>query len=213
MNRFVLILFCFLYVVFAGFRVQSDSPEKLLTDSRDYLLSLKDFSAKFSYKLEAIQSKKIAYNGILKYKKGNYRLTLNEHDIFFDGMNHTIYLPEENQYQKLEENPSYKVNLVKYMTYVYTWPSQKKYLGEENLNGVPHYKVELNMTDENTPYEKAVLWMDKDNKLIMKVSFVDSKKTITTYEFTEINLNIGLKKSDFIFDPNSYPGATEIDED
>lgn len=212
MNRFLCIPFCLITIALTGFGFQTDYSDKLLTESKQYLLGLKDFSAKFSYSLESAQSRKIAYDGVLSYMRGKYTLKMKDHDIYFDGKRHTIYMAQLNQYQKLDQNPTQSVGLVQYMTYVYSWPSNKKYMGEEMLNDVSHHKVELDMTDPKLPYKRAILWMDKESKLIVKVSFINTKKTVTTYEFHEIDINAGLSESDFIFDPKKY-GATEFDED
>ena len=64
-----------------------------------------------------------------------------------------------------------------------------KYLGEEEIDGVAHYKVERYPVDPKSGYTRQVAWYDQAEYRLMQVEFYDRKeallKTLTYKEYNQ----------------------------
>lgn len=64
-----------------------------------------------------------------------------------------------------------------------------KYIGEEMLDGIPHYVVERYPVDKKSGYTKQVVWYDQAEYRLMKIDFYDRKeallKTLTYHEYQQ----------------------------
>ena len=64
-----------------------------------------------------------------------------------------------------------------------------KYLGDEEIDGVAHFKVERYPVDTKSGYTKQIVWYDQAEYRLMKVDYYDRKdallKTLTYHEYTQ----------------------------
>ena len=64
-----------------------------------------------------------------------------------------------------------------------------KYVGEEEIDGVAHYKVERYPVDPKSGYTRQIAWYDQAEYRLMKVEFYDRKeallKTLTYNEYNQ----------------------------
>jgi len=81
--------------------------------------------------------------------------------------------------------------------------------GEEKVNKVNCYKLELTPQKEDLFITKMTIWIDKKTLLAKKLEYWDSNDNQITLTFDRIKINQGMDDSKFVF--KSPPGVEEVD--
>ncbi|TAE52561.1 MAG: outer membrane lipoprotein carrier protein LolA [Bacteroidetes bacterium] len=199
-------------LAFAGSYGPDDKASQILQQSQTKMESLKDFSSSFTYSIAAPGSTKTAtQSGRIKYKKGMYAIFLQDQEIYCDKVTQWAYIRSANEVNVMNNDPKESLS-VENIFRIYRANGKPRYDGEEALHGATCHKVYIAITDPAFEYNQAYLWINKTTQLLEKAVLTDRRQNNTTYEFSEIRINLGLPDTDFRFQAAKHPGVKVFDE-
>ena len=202
-------------MLLSGFQILDEKSEKILNESKAKMEALKDFSANLKYEIKNKSTRlaPVARTGKVKYKKGNkYVLSMADQEIYCDGETLWLYLPEDKEVTILNYDPSEEGMSLESILGVYQASASSRYEGTEVVHGKKCHKIYLAVKDQSLEYNQANVWINVSSKMLEKVSLIDRKQTVTTYEFSSISTNRGLSDKDFQFDINKHSDVDVYDE-
>lgn len=202
-------------LLLSGFQTLDDKSEKILNESKSKMESLKDFTANLRYEIQNKSTRlaPIAKTGKVKYKKGNmYVLSMADQEIYCDGETLWLYLPDDQEVTILTYDPSEEGMSLESILGVYQANASSRYDGEEVVHGKKCHRIFLGVKDPNLEYNQAYIWINMSSKMLEKVSLIDRKQTVTTYEFSGISTNKGLSDDAFRFNTSDHGNVTVYDE-
>ena len=194
------------FVVMSGFTSPGvDQSESILNASKKKLESLDDFSASFTYTIQNPNLKPVTQSGSLKYQKGNYAITLEDQEIYCNGVKIWIHLPEDEEVQVMDYNEEEGMN-VESIFKIYESSTESKFITNEMVHGVNTAKIYLKIQDPDLDYNQAYVWVNTRTNILEKVLLIDRRQTQAIYEFINIKINTGFDRSEFEFDTDSFEG-------
>jgi len=208
----VLFAICFLGI-FGIVNAQYDSKALAILDAMS--AKYKDapsFMASFTYTLEnEMEDINEEFSGEILVMGEKFKLDLGEQEIYNDGETIWTYLKDVNE-----------VNIDYYMpeegdltpsTIFTAYQKGYKYIftEEATLNQKVYNVVDLVPDDQDTPFFKVRLWINKNDSYLKMWKLFD--KTGNTYLYTIVKYDgkYPAKDAEFVFDTSKYPGITEID--
>ncbi|RMG64586.1 MAG: outer membrane lipoprotein carrier protein LolA [Bacteroidetes bacterium] len=200
------------FLLFNGFVAFQSSADRILEESKTTLRSLNDFSADFTYELANPGMRNaVSKTGSLKYKQGKYVIKMDDQEIYCDLETLWIYLSEDNEVNIMDYDPEEGMD-VESIFNLYETSSQARYQGEKTVNGAACHHIYLAIKDADLEYNQAYLWINKQTKMLQKISLVNRTQTTTTYEFRNMETNTGLTDAAFRFDVAAHSGVDVYDE-
>ena len=202
-------------LLLSGFQTLDEKSEKILKESRAKMESLKDFSADLRYEIKnkSTRLNPISKSGKVKYKKGNkYVLSMADQEIYCDGETLWLYLPDDQEVTILNYDPNEEGMSMESILSVYQASASSRYEGSEVVHGKKCHKIYLAVKDPSLEYNQAQIWINMTSKMLEKVSLIDRKQTVTTYEFSSISTNRGLSDDAFRFNIKAHEGVDVYDE-
>ncbi|MDX1908029.1 MAG: outer membrane lipoprotein carrier protein LolA [Bacteroidia bacterium] len=203
----VLLMSGFLFVAFTA----QEDVNLLIQDSRTRSESITDFIATFTYEVAQPTTRPSTQTGVLRYKKGMYAVSFPDQEIFCDQQNIWTYLKAENQVNIASYDPRLGVS-VESIFYLFQPKYNPRFDGETEVHGIPCYKVYVSLNDPGLEYVHAYIWINKNTRLLEKVSLINRRQLVTSYEFTNLQPNQGLSDGAFRFDLSRYKGISVFDE-
>ncbi|MDX1908028.1 MAG: outer membrane lipoprotein carrier protein LolA [Bacteroidia bacterium] len=190
-----------------------DRAEQILNQAHTKMESLRDFSANFSFVMQAPRStaKPVQQTGKFRYKKGMYAILLPDQEVYCDKVAQWIFLKQDKEVNILKYDPADAFS-VESLFKLYKANGKARYDGLETVHGVSCHRIYLALTDPALDYNQVVLWINESTSILEKAALTDRRQTVTTYEFADIRLNQGLLDTAFRFDAAKHPGVTVIDE-
>jgi outer membrane lipoprotein-sorting protein len=194
---YVLLLLCV-----SGFSSSSPDPKAvdILTASEQRFASLSDFSSRFRYTIDyAGQRSAIPpMMGTIRYRQGMYVIITPDQAIycnlathwFVDKVNEdVIQLPYQSSDDVAQE----------ILFPIYRNKTRASFMGVELVETWTCDKVQVDIGESSVSYSKALVWVDRQTKLIRKIALIDRKQTTTSYVFFELKTNQGFTQEDFTF--------------
>ncbi len=173
---------------------------------------LPSFRAEFTYSLEnKMENIEEDFSGNIIVKGDMFKLDLGEQEIYNDGetlwtylkdvneVNIDYYLPEDGDMTPSNIFTAYKEGY-KYML-----------LNEETINNRTYHVIDLIPDDQNKPFFKVKLWIDKNDHSLKQWKLFDKTGNTYLYNIVDFNSTYNAKDSEFTFNPAEHPGVTEID--
>ncbi|MFT3705795.1 MAG: outer membrane lipoprotein carrier protein LolA [Agriterribacter sp.] len=146
------------------------------------------------------------------YMKGNqYKLELNDQEIFCDGNNVWTYDKGSNEVQVTKYDPSgNSFSPQKIFTNFYDKDFLYKLNEERKQGNKVLQEIELTPTDKNKAFFKILAYVDKNSKNISSTKVFEKNGNRYTYSITTFTPNAKLDNSVFVFDAKKYPGVEVI---
>jgi chaperone LolA len=201
----LLIIFLFSSVAFAI------TSEELAQQVEKKYKSLLDLSLDFTkvVKSEIFENQR-KIKGKMYFKNPDKFRTETEDEITVtDGVFLWTYSKENEQV--IKDSLDRSENLFKPNQYLSNFRSEYKteLLGEEKVDKVKCYKLQLIPKNEDLFITKMTIWIDKKSLLARKLEYQDSNDNDITLIFDHIKINQRIDDSKFIF--KAPPGVEELD--
>lgn len=187
-----------------------DKASQILQSSKTALESLEDFKANFQYAISHPNTRTISRSGTVTYKPADkFIIDFSNEAIYCNGTYIWIYEKGEAPTVVIRDfEPEEDWNL-EVLFEIYRAKAAARYDGIESVHGVKAHKIYLEIVDPSVDYDKAYLWVNIDNDLPEKVVMIDRKNARTTFEFSQMETNLGMDVTDFNF---TTPNGVEIEE-
>ena len=163
--------------------------------------SLKDLSVDFDKTWVSDYFKKEKKSEGKMYLKNpdKYRIEGTDEEIVSDGKIVWIYSKENQQVIINWANQSKNVFKPNQIFLNFKLDYNIKLLGEEKIEKVSCYNLELTPKNENASITKMLLWVDKKSFLAKKIAHTDQSDNQTILLFKNFKRNQGLKNSKFVY--------------
>lgn len=212
MKRRLLVLVSFIWIVCASYGQYDKKALDILDAMSARYNNMASFYASFSYVLEN-EMEKIheEFTGDIIVMGDKFKLDLGEQEVFNDGETIWTYLKDVN-----EVNIDYYFPEDEDMTPSTIFSAYKKgykyvFLEEETINGNVYNVIDLIPDDQDKPFFKVRLWINKNNSTLFRWKLFDRTGNTYLYSITEFNDTYNARDEEFVFDSSKYPGITEID--
>jgi outer membrane lipoprotein-sorting protein len=173
---------------------------------------LNSFRAEFTYILEnEMENIQEDFSGDIIVKGDKFKLDLGDQQIYNDGETLWTYLEDVNEvnidYYLPEDGDMTPTNIFT------AYRDGYKYIlvGEETIDNKINHIVDLVPDDQNKPFFKVKLWIDKKDNSLNQWKLFDKTGNTYLYDIVKFNGDYIAKDSEFVFNPADYPGVTEID--
>ncbi|WNJ20777.1 outer membrane lipoprotein carrier protein LolA [Pontibacter sp. G13] len=208
MKRVILVLPALLLMMWVSpISLHAQNGRDILLKSKAKFESLDDFSANFKYKLSnpALNTQPVEQSGTVQYMKGgSFVLKLDDMQIFCDKQTiwqyNTSTQPREVTIMEYDEEEVLDITEV---FKVYEDASEAQVQGSEKIHGQDCFKIYVAVKDPQADYNQAVVWVNKKTMMPEKASLVERTQSMTTFEFSNYELNQDLTVSDFRMDIES----------
>ena len=147
------------------------------------------------------------------YMKGNqYKLELNDQQIFCNGKNIWTYDKSSNEVQLTKFDASgNSFTPQKIFANFYDKDFLYKLNGEKKEAGKTLHEIELTPTDKSKAFFKILAYVDKATKNIVSTKVFEKNGNKYTYSVTAFTPNTKITDDTFAFDTKKFPGVEVID--
>ncbi|MCC6289768.1 MAG: outer membrane lipoprotein carrier protein LolA [Chitinophagaceae bacterium] len=147
------------------------------------------------------------------YMKGNqYKLELNDQEIFCNGKNVWNYDKSSNEVQLSKFDPNgNSFTPQKIFANFYDKDFLYKLNGEKKEGGKTLQEIELTPTDKSKAFFKILAYVDKASKNIVSTKVFEKNGNRYIYKVTSFTPNAKIADSVFAFDAKKYPGVEVVD--
>lgn len=182
---------------------------KILDKLKAEYESYSSIKVDFELLLELPEAEPEVQKGSIGQKGDKYYLVMDDQEIYSDGQSIWLYLKdnEEVQLNNVEEDDEASMLSPKDMMRIYESDDFIYAITDEkSVNGVPCTQIEFKPVGSDSEYSKMRLLVDtKANKMkSLKVFSKDGSRYTLTVD--HILPNESFQESDFVFDPEDYPG-------
>lgn len=212
MKKITLFLFVLLgVVVTVNAQYDKKALDKLEAMSAKYK-NTPAYKSKFIYSLiNDVENIQEDFKGVITVKGDKFILTLDEQEIFNNGVTVWTYLPEMNEVNIDNYNPEENEITPSKIYTAYKEGYKYIYLDDSKLNGEPVSVIDLIPDDKDTQFFKIKLFIsNKDNSLVGWTIF-DKSGNKYKYTITDFTPNVKVTDNDFEFNAKNYPGVEVID--
>lgn len=150
----------------------------------------------------------IVNTGSLKMKKEKFLTTFSSIEVYCDGKTVWTLLTEEEEMIVSDYDPVESMG-VDQIFQIYGDSVDSKYEGV--VSGMD--KVSLISHNSESNYGKVELWISKTTKLIVKATMIARNGSKYTYDFKNIETNLGIPDSEFVIDHNTKESEGWIVDD
>lgn len=200
----LLLMLCLtpLHTAASGSRIEQivEKTRKLYEDCDDLRMRFREkIISSFFSKIDSTQGE------ILLKKPDRFILREERQEIVYDGDTLWIYNKRDNQVLK---SRSYSGDPFAPEEFLIAADHDYELTGEEVLHGRAHYVLRADSLPQ-LGVSEIVLWVDKENHHLRKLSYRDEVDNQVEFIFDTIEFNLGLKEEEFNFTPP--PGVEIID--
>lgn len=187
--------------------------ERLLRETREFMLGLTDFSARFRYAMHkpGARHQVLPQKGLLKYQKGRYAVLMNDQEIYFDQAVLWTWFKTDGEATVQSMDPAEGWNLEQLFK-LSEIGEKPQYMGRDTLEGIPCHKINLSVDKPDLEYHQATVWIGADIRIFHQAKLTDRRGIETTYTFFNHKLNPGFGPEAFRFDAEGHPDVRIIDE-
>ncbi|RMG16039.1 MAG: outer membrane lipoprotein carrier protein LolA [Bacteroidetes bacterium] len=182
--------------------------DRIIQEARTKQDQIKDFAADFTYQLSYPGEQHPVLKGSLIYSDGMYVVSLPDPRVYCDGNVRWYYFSELKEVVIKEYEPEVGIAMP---FQVFRKGREPRYEGRERING-KLCDVLLFRSMAGSSYQKAKVWVDAENRLVLKIILLFENQGAYTFTFSNIRINQGFKEADFQFPMAKYPGVSVIDE-
>jgi chaperone LolA len=180
-----------------------DDPDAVIAKLQKKYDSIRDASVSFTETVRfGVTQSEQSFSGKFSMKRGNkYRIDLGHENIVTDGLTVWSYSKINNQVliDKYKEDPkSFSPDKV-----LVNVPAnyQASAMGKDTVQRFETIAIKLIPKDEKSNVKWIKVWVDEDEWLMRRMQYLDVSDNLTTYEITDIRLNLALRDNQFQFEP------------
>ncbi len=209
---FALPLLALIFLLFTA-ATAPDKASQILQASKAALESLEDFKADFQYAISHPNTRTINRSGTVSYKPADkFIIDFSNEAIYCNGKFIWIYEKGADASVTIRDfEPDEDWNL-EVLFEIYRAKAAARYDGIESVHQTKCHKIFLEITDPSIDYDQAYLWVNIENDLPEKVVMIDRKNARTTFEFSNMEINLGMDVTNFEFKTPNGIEIKEIDE-
>lgn len=185
---------------------------------RSYDVVKADFT--FTYENQQAGTKDSQSGTMISRSKANkYKVTIFspedklavDEEIISDGKNQWTYVKKNKEVELSEvDNSKESMNPAQIFT-IYEQGYKYVYNGDAKVDGKLCQVIDLTPEDENKPFFKIRLSIDKAKKQIFSAMIFDKNGSRFNYIIRTLTPNIKVPESTFTFDKRNYPGVELVD--
>lgn len=212
MKKFTLFLFVLIgFAVTVNAQYDKKALEKLEAMSKKYKAT-PAYQSKFIYSLiNDVENIQEDFEGVITVKGDKFKLSLDEQEIFNNGVTVWTYLPEMNEVNIDNYNPEENEITPSKIYTAYKNGYKYIYLEDTKENGVPVSVIDLIPDNKDAQFFKIKLLIsNKDNSLVGWTIF-DKSGNKYRYSIKSFTPDVNITDKDFEFDTKKYPGVEVID--
>lgn len=204
MNKLLLTITVFLFGIL---NVSAQNAQDILNKAGDKIKNSTGITANFSYTIiDKNKNKKGSDNGTMTIKGNKYYIKQGVNEIFFDGKNIWNFNgSDEVQITNALENAD-AITPQKIINADFKKGYTSKVVSSKGNN----YNIELVPTDKRQNFTKINIIVNKSTNLINGATVVDKSGNTTTFTLSNINTNVTVPDSKFLFDVRKHPGIEVI---
>jgi outer membrane lipoprotein carrier protein len=207
----LLFLLAFNNFIFAQTALESKA-KSILVEVENKYKSYPTLQAFFIYEMSNVANGvKDEIKGEFVMKKNKFRLRLSDQEVINNGTTVWTYLKGENEVNITDYTPdSDDITPEKVFT-LYKKDYKYVFVEEVSENGKSYEVVDLQPTNRNKKFFKIRLKINKTTKSVKSWEIFEKNQNRYKYTVTEINYNVGIDDTYFMFRKNDYPGVIEND--
>lgn len=181
-----------------------DNADELLEQSQFRLMNLEGLEIGFRSEITLAGSGLSDFQeGKICFSRGRYAILTPDEAIFCD-LNKQWIVDRHNQdYQVFPYDPQQDLTL-EVIFQLFRNKGRAVYEGVVNLDGTPHHKVFIPLSDSKLDHSRAVVWIHPETFFMSKVVLMDRQQTTTTYWFFDIVEIADASGLEFNFNPDKY---------
>ena len=187
--------------------------KKILDNVSAKFKTYKTVKANFTLKIENSAGKLQGTKSGIVYMKGpKYRVTVSDQEMYSDGNNIWSYDKSANEVQITKYDPSANtISPQKMFTNFYDKDFLYKLNSETRQGNKTVQEIELTPVDKTKPFFKVLVNIDKNSKNIMSTKVFEKNGNRYIYTVNDMQTNINLPESLFVFNAKDYPQVEVID--
>jgi outer membrane lipoprotein carrier protein len=148
--------------------------------------------------------------GTLLLKQEKYRVETDEQTLVTDGTTTWIYTPADQQV--IINHADQDASTLSPETFFTDYADHYRVVRTEEVwqNGVRHRKLRLTPTSSQTLFREVTLWVRPNDPIVTRLRVTDRDGSEITISLEDIDLNPGLRASDFTFTPPEYADVVDL---
>lgn len=203
---------------FAASIISAQSPEvikakQILDKVSEVTKSYNSIKADFTFTLDNEQADITdSYDGSILISGNKYKADVMSAESYFDGETLWTYLTEVGEVNISTPDPNDEMTLSPSNIFsIHETGFRYIYAGEEMANGKEIQIVDLFPEDRNKPFSRIKLYVNKANNHIAKIEQIGKDGNNYIIEIKEMETNVPVEPSFFIFKPEEHPDVDVID--
>lgn len=212
MKKFTLFLLMLLgTVATVSAQYDKEALDKLEAMSAKYK-TLPTYKSEFIYSLiNDVENIQEDFEGTITVKGDKYILSLEEQEIFNNGVTVWTYLPDMNEVNIDNYNPDENEITPSKIYTAYKDGYKYIYLQDDVVNGVPVSVIDLIPDDKSAQFFKIKLYISNKDSSLVGWTIFDKSGNKYKYVITDFTPNVNVTDKDFEFNSKKYPGVEIID--
>ncbi len=148
--------------------------------------------------------------GTLLLKQEKYRVETEEQTLVTDGTTTWIYTPADQQV--IINHADQDASTFSPETFFTDYANHYRIVRaeEEWQNGVRRRKLSLTPSSSQTLFQDVTLWVRANDPIVTRLQVTDREGSVITISLDDIDLNPGLRASDFTFTPPDYADVVDL---
>lgn len=188
-----------------------EALDKLEAMSAKYK-TLPTYKSEFIYSLiNDVENIQEDFEGTITVKGDKYILSLEEQEIFNNGVTVWTYLPDMNEVNIDNYNPDENEITPSKIYTAYKDGYKYIYLQDDVVNGVPVSVIDLIPDDKSAQFFKIKLYISNKDSSLVGWTIFDKSGNKYKYVITDFTPNVNVTDKDFEFNSKKYPGVEIID--
>ncbi|MFV0522650.1 MAG: LolA family protein [Mangrovibacterium sp.] len=204
-----------LFLCIASFGIKAQTAGEIINKVTEQIKNYKSIQLDFDYTmLNDEMGINESNKGNLAFKSEKYILNLNQLgiSIYCDGTSSYTYNSEANELtiSSLEDGDQMMNPAALFSMYEKGFDG--KYLGEENIDGISCYKLEMTPQAGNqVEFAKAEVFINKKNNFIQQARMYVDGGTVYTLNIKNVHTDLPIDDAQFVFDKAAHPGVEVTD--
>jgi len=196
-------------------KLQDPEVKKIIDAFGEKMKKNSPIKVDFTYSYESLQTDdNFEEKGTIVIDDKKYKLEVMEAKIYFDGETMWNYLPEVDEVNITEPDPSandeFLSNPASFFQ-VYNKDFKYRLLGTKTFNNKTFYEIDLYPIDLEKDYSRVKLLIEKDNLQLYSAQIFFKSGDIYTLQVNDIESRFDAPDNFYKFDIDAHPDADVID--
>lgn len=213
MKKTISILICLIISLNLVYSQQDEEAEKVILNFQSNFEQLQGFTADISLTVDNKQENQFTtYNGKFKLKKEKYYISIQETEIFSDGISRWVYMPDVDEVtvSNLADEEEDMMNNPFQIFDNFKEKFKYKLVGEMQFEGETVNVIELYPYDLDETYHTISLRIAKKSNLLQSARYMSKNGVHYLIDLSNIEIT-NLEDNEFVFNSSQHPDAEIID--